>query len=714
MSENETKSSAYEKLTPQRKQLVDQVLANLEKGNLFWTQGWVAAGAPESAVTGKKYRGINNLYLSLVAMAENYGDNRWATFRQMEEKGWTFKKDEEGHTLGKGKSVSVEYYEMRDKETKRRFDRSVLDGMTFDEQREYMDKNVYWLRKFYRVFNCSLMDGVPAKEMPTIDVNDRIEKAEAILDYWNANESKIVYGGSQAFYRPSTDEVHLPEREKFKSTQSFYDTAFHEIGHSTGHQSRLNRDLSGGFGSQSYAMEELRAEIASIFMAQDLGIEPSEDRLQNNAAYIQSWKDEIKENPNALFTAIADADKIARYVSSKEQAYRQTKDVEYYAIVEETNAYSEQVYRCYICDEEGKVKPLINYGFADRDALEKELDKIKELDLWKDKTFEEVGIEALKAKSEEKEKAGKVEQEKSTEYIRPSELVAAEVAAKALPVSMDGRGLESLTRMSDRETLSRAETYYGKDGKFSDLYHGKNVLKSEEESEYGLMVRLAMFCGGDQDRLLRVFRSSGQYREEKPNAYYEKMAENSLKFISDTKRSFAPMGEQSGFSKGKQGINSKRQPNEVAEMIRRFFIAINVILFLLSLFFLIKTATDKKEINRYYGEKFSYTETAGGEVELEMSDGETVRLRFDKEVVKAEQSYRVKDRAGQIYLTTFIYSYAREKEIHIERKFTDMLGELRLHNALYAVGYKREQTADADLDFTSDKRWYVNFISTIF
>lgn len=558
MSENETKSSAYEKLTPQRKQLVDQVLANLEKGNLFWTQGWVAAGAPESAVTGKKYRGINNLYLSLVAMAENYGDNRWATFRQMEEKGWTFKKDEEGHTLGKGKSVSVEYYEMRDKETKRRFDRNVLDGMTFDEQREYMDKNVYWLRKFYRVFNCSLMDGVPAKEMPMIDVNDRIEKAEAILDYWNANESKIVYGGSQAFYRPSTDEVHLPEREKFKSTQSFYDTAFHEIGHSTGHQSRLNRDLSGGFGSQSYAMEELRAEIASIFMAQDLGIEPSEDRLQNNAAYIQSWKDEIKENPNALFTAIADADKIARYVSSKEQAYRQTKDVEYYAIVEETNAYSEQVYRCYICDEEGKVKPLINYGFADRDALEKELDKIKELDLWKDKTFEEVGIEALKAKSEEKGTAGKVEQEKSTEYIRPSELVAAEVAAKALPVSMDGRGLESLTRMSDRETLSRAETYYGKDGKFSDLYHGKNVLKSEEESEYGLMVRLAMFCGGDQDRLLRVFRSSGQYREEKPNAYYEKMAENSLKFISDTKRSFAPMGEQSGFSKGKVGINAKR------------------------------------------------------------------------------------------------------------------------------------------------------------
>ena len=143
---NEEKNAAYEKLTPQRKQLVDKVMENLEKGNLFWTQGWVSSGAPESAITGKKYRGINNLFLSLIAMSENYGDNRWATFKQMEEKGWTFKKDEEGNSLAKGKGASIEYYEMRDKETKKRFDRSVLDGMTASEQQEYMDKNVYWVR----------------------------------------------------------------------------------------------------------------------------------------------------------------------------------------------------------------------------------------------------------------------------------------------------------------------------------------------------------------------------------------------------------------------------------------------------------------------------------------------------------------------------------------------------------------------------------------
>ena len=549
---SEEKNTAYEKLTPQRKQLVDKVMESLEKGNLFWTQGWVSSGAPESAITGKKYCGINNLFLSLIAMSENYGDNRWATFKQMEEKGWTFKKDEEGNSLAKGKGASIEYYEMRDKETKRRFDRSVLDGMTASEQQEYMDKNVYWLRKFYRVFNCSLMDGVPVKEKPQIDVNDRNDRAEAILDYWDKNEAKIIYGGSRAFYRTDTDEVHLPERADFKSMPEFYSTALHEIGHSTGHESRLNRDLSGRFGSEDYAMEELRAEIASIFMEQDLEIEPSEGRLQNNAAYIQSWKEEIKENPNALFTAITDADKIAKYVSGKEQEYRQTKDIQFYAIVEETNAYSEQVYKCCICDEEGRVKPLINYGFADRDALEKELDKLKELDLWKDKTFEEVSIEELK----EKGATGKVEQEKSTEYIRPSELVATEVAAQALPVSMDGRGKASLTRMSDREILMRAEGYYAKDNKFSDLYNGKNVMRNEERSESGLMLRLALFCENDEEQLLRLFKSSGQFREDKPIGYYTKMASDSAANIKGMKRSIAA-AKVATATRNKIGINSR-------------------------------------------------------------------------------------------------------------------------------------------------------------
>lgn len=123
--ENEERNSAYEKLTPQRKQLVDKVMENLEKGNLFWSQGWVSSGAPESAVTGKKYRGINNLFLSLIAMSENYEDNRWATFKQMEEKAGRSKRTKRAKVRQKAraqpsnttkcatkkrKSVSIEAY----------------------------------------------------------------------------------------------------------------------------------------------------------------------------------------------------------------------------------------------------------------------------------------------------------------------------------------------------------------------------------------------------------------------------------------------------------------------------------------------------------------------------------------------------------------------------------------------------------------------------
>ena len=158
----------------------------------------------------------------------------------------------------------------------------------------------------------------------------------------------------------------------------------------------------------------------------------------------------------------------------------------------------------------------------------------------------------------EKGKAGKVEQDESAEYIKPSELVATEVAAKALPVSMEGRGSESLTRMSDRETLARAEGYYAKDSKFADLYCGKNVMKNIERSESGLMLRLAMFCGNDEEQLLRIFKSSGQYRDDKPNAYYMKLASDSMKTIQEMRGAIAAVKGDRGFTKGKIGINSKR------------------------------------------------------------------------------------------------------------------------------------------------------------
>lgn len=311
------KNSIYEKLTPQRKMLVDMVLNNLEEGGLFWKKSWGRFNFPESAITGKKYRGVNNIFLTFLAIKENYQDNRWMTFHQMNEKGWKFKTDKEGKSLAKNKGATIEYFEFRDKLTKKPFNKLTFIGMSDEEKEEYWRENVRAYRKYYRVFNGDLIEGIPKKEEMTVSSEEKIERAEKILDYWNTYESPIIYEGNDAYYLIHQDEIHLPPKESFFTIEDFYGTAFHEIGHSTGNEKRLNRDLSGKFGSEEYAIEELRAEIASMFMEQDLGIQKSEQNIRNNSAYLQHWKSKIKENPNVLFTAIADAEKMTKYVLEK-------------------------------------------------------------------------------------------------------------------------------------------------------------------------------------------------------------------------------------------------------------------------------------------------------------------------------------------------------------------------------------------------------------
>ena len=134
------------------------------------------------------------------------------------------------------------------------------------------------------MFNGDVINGIPALEKTEINPMEKVDRVEQLLDYWNENEAKIVYGGSQAYYRPKTDEIHLPDREKFFSMQEFYSTALHELGHSTGHESRLNRNIENLFGTPDYALEELRAEIASMFIEQDLEIQLGNAVFRNPAA----------------------------------------------------------------------------------------------------------------------------------------------------------------------------------------------------------------------------------------------------------------------------------------------------------------------------------------------------------------------------------------------------------------------------------------------
>lgn len=560
--EEAIKQVDYEKLTPQRKFLFDEVMKNLDEGAGIWRAGWSMPKVPESAITKKQYHGINNVTLSLVSMSRGYGDYRWVTFNQMQEKGWTFKTDEEGNSLGKGAGVSIEYFDLIDKQTGKRLDKSVLDGMTIEEKNDYFAQNVKPIRKFYRVFNGDIINGIPALEKTEINPMEKVDRVEQLLDYWNENEAKIVYGGSQAYYRPKTDEIHLPNREKFFSMQEFYSTALHELGHSTGHESRLNRNIENLFGTPDYALEELRAEIASMFIEQDLEIQVDAEHKRNNSAYIAAWKQEIKDNPNALFTAITDADKIAKYVSLKVQQKNnqvqneQKKTIEKYAIVTDKNHYDETVYKVYMAGAYGQTALAINYAFSSKEALMEEFGKLQTLPFWADKEFQECTFEELQDFSIERAEKEQIQEEKSEVFVKPSEIAARAMPATAgKPVDMSERGIESLTRMGDRDVVERASKT--RDGaKFTQLYQGISLLETEEKNERSLMSRLAMFCNGDKEQLLRIFKSSGQFRDEKPNSFYERMAEQSLKFVESIKsKNASPLRPIWG--KGKGGVNAK-------------------------------------------------------------------------------------------------------------------------------------------------------------
>lgn len=536
----EAKNKAFGKLTHQQKALVEQVMYNLDNDAGLWKQGWITRGAPESAITGKKYRGMNNFYLTLVSLSKGYTDNRWATYKQIEEKGWSFKTDEEGNSLGKGAGVPVEFYSLHDKKTKKPFEKSTLFGMDEAEQQEYMKENVFPIRRSYYVFNGDVIDGIPELERHEIDVNERVARADRFLQAWSDNEAKIIYGGNQAYYSSKVDEIHLPPMNEFLSMQEYYSTALHETGHSTGHSSRLNRNLQNKFGSPEYAEEELRAEIASMFLGQEFGISADANAIRNNSAYIQAWKEKLQENPDVLFTAIADANNITKYIVAKEQEFNATKDIEHYAIVEDTDDYDNPVYKVYMTAEYGQTRAAISFAFSSREALMQEFEKMQELPFWKDKTFVEVSkdeLDEISIAKAQKSENDDIQSEASDIYKPPSEIANGAVAKempKETPPEMKNRGVDSLTRMGDREIIEKASKTSG-GTKFSQLYNGLSVLGSEEKDEYSLMTRLAMYVNGDKEQLLRVFQSSKQFREGKPMEYYEMMADKSLGFVAGIK-----------------------------------------------------------------------------------------------------------------------------------------------------------------------------------
>lgn len=279
------------------------IIEQLRAGTAPWQKPWTESHdpvAPVNGATGRPYRGGNCVYLWSEQNAHGYADNRWMTYKQAVAMGAQVRRGEHG--------TAIEYWQREMREAVKDAAGKPLKGP--DGHQQYRDVKLQRPRVFHAtVFNAAQIDGLPPREAkPVQNEWQRQERAEGIL---RESGAVIHHGGDRAFYSPVTDSITLPARDQFDASDKYYATALHELGHWTGHPSRLDRDLSGGFGSELYAREELRAEISSLMVGDRLGI--GHDPGQH-VAYVQSWIKALENDPREIFRAAADAERISDYV----------------------------------------------------------------------------------------------------------------------------------------------------------------------------------------------------------------------------------------------------------------------------------------------------------------------------------------------------------------------------------------------------------------
>lgn len=292
-----------------REKIAQTFINALSEDTLPWRSMWTASQA-YNAVNGKRYRGLNSLWLAFVAGNKGYKDPRWCTFNQAKEKGWNVKKGE--------KATGVEFWSVYDVKNRKKL--SIGEANSIIAQDPDRKDDMRLVSRCYSVFNAAQIEGIPALEQVPCVVD--VELVRAKRDVLLTNMDLAFHeGGDRAFYRPSDDSITMPPDVCFEDTYAYMSTFLHECGHATGASHRLNRPLDGFFGSESYAKEELRAEIASAFTAQALGFgncgSVLTDAMDNHKAYIQSWIEVITDKPGELFAAIKDAERISDYLLEK-------------------------------------------------------------------------------------------------------------------------------------------------------------------------------------------------------------------------------------------------------------------------------------------------------------------------------------------------------------------------------------------------------------
>lgn len=294
-----------------RKAVAEQFVKLLDPDNptdeMAWIKEWNGSAAmPENTLTGKRYRGINRLCLFFTAAERGYKDPRWATMATLRKiPGARVKKGEHG--------TNVEFWFVRDfglDKTDPNFGKSY----TFAQAEEMVkNKGRLWSEfvpypRYYSVFNAEQCIGI--SPMVAKD-NNEVKQEDLVTAISESMNVKILNdGGDRAFYRPTEDTVHLPKPSSFVTDYAYNATALHELAHATGAANRLSRNLSGLFGNEDYAQEELVAEITSCmtavnFAKDDSGVdEYLKGHAENHKRYVKSWAKAITSNPNCLVQAV--------------------------------------------------------------------------------------------------------------------------------------------------------------------------------------------------------------------------------------------------------------------------------------------------------------------------------------------------------------------------------------------------------------------------
>ncbi len=285
------------------KLVTDKILAMLDQGRIPWHRPWEEGGwgqTPRNAVSNRPYRGVNVLLLQGL-----YRDPRWLTFKQALDLGGAVRKGEKGQTVLLWKPMRWV------KEADDRDGGEVVHGV---------------LARAWTVFNVEQTDGLKlAAYEPPKTVVDPHTEAQRLVRVMPVKPT-IKHDSAKAYYVPLTDVVHMPQLSQFETADGYYATLFHELGHSTGHDNRLNRHgyegLLGPFGSAPYSKEELVAEITSAFLCAETGIR-SDANLKNQVAYIQSWIAQLKNDKRLITWAASRAQDAADWVAGRYEKKRQ-------------------------------------------------------------------------------------------------------------------------------------------------------------------------------------------------------------------------------------------------------------------------------------------------------------------------------------------------------------------------------------------------------